>query len=174
MVMIARRPGSTGTVVFRIDDSATVTTHPGGPACETRTSRVPACPDAALRAREWVFEELREADWPEPCLQDVALAVDEAVQNAVEHGSVPDAEIRIDLRVDDDRAEVRVRDRGRPGTRPPTGPPRPPGDHAIRGRGRVIMSNLADVVWRPAAGGGTEVRLQFCPDAGADADAAPG
>ncbi|HMN99033.1 MAG TPA: ATP-binding protein [Miltoncostaeaceae bacterium] len=129
-----------------------------------RTSRVAASPDAALRVREWVFAELRDARWPEPCLQDVALAVDEAVQNAVEHGSEPDAEIRVDLRVGDDAAEVRVRDRGRPGAAPPTGPPSAPGDHSVRGRGRLIMSNLADVVWRPAGGGGTEVRLRFRPD----------
>ncbi|MGE0028160.1 MAG: ATP-binding protein [Thermoleophilia bacterium] len=130
----------------------------------TRTSHVPASPGAALRAREWVVAELGEAEWPEPRLQDVALAVDEAVQNAVEHGSEPDAEIRIDLRVGQDAAEVRVSDRGRPGTAPPTGDPCAPGDDSIRGRGRLIMSNLADVDWRPVDGGGTEVRLQFCPD----------
>jgi anti-sigma regulatory factor (Ser/Thr protein kinase) len=117
-----------------------------------------------FRAREWVFAELREAEWPESCVHDVALAVDEAVQNAVEHGSVPDGEIRIDLCVADDAAEVRVRDRGRPGATPPTGAPRSPDEHAIRGRGRLIMSHLADVDWRPAAGGGTEVCLHFCAE----------
>jgi anti-sigma regulatory factor (Ser/Thr protein kinase) len=134
-------------------------------------SRVPAAPDAVLRAREWVFAELRDAEWPESCAHDVALAVDEAVQNAVEHGSVPDGEIRIDLRVADHGAEVRVRDRGRPGASPPTGPPRPPDERAVRGRGRLIMANLADVDWRPVDGGGTEVRLCFGPADGAEAPA---
>ena len=90
--------------------------------------------------------------------------MDEAVQNAVEHGSVPEAEIRIDLCVDDDVVAVRVRDRGRPGASPPTGQPSAPGDRSIRGRGRLIMANLADVDWRAARGGGTEVLLHFCAD----------
>ena len=132
----------------------------------------PRVPDAALRAREWIFAQLRGFGWTESCLRDVALAVDEAVQNAVEHGSEPDAEIRVDLRIDDGAADVRVRDRGRPGAAPPTGDPSPPGDHAIRGRGRVIMSNLADVDWRPAEGGGTEVHLHFCADDDAEETAA--
>ncbi len=152
----------------RIGESTITPTRPARP---TRTSCVPASPEATLRAREWVFSELRDAEWPEPCLQDVALAVDEAVQNAVEHGSEPEAEIRIDLRLGAVGAEVRVRDRGRPGAEPPTGAPCAPGDDSIRGRGRLIMSNLADVDWRPAAGGGTEVRLRFSPEDDAEATA---
>ena len=148
----------------RTDSSITDPTRSTCPAHSARTSRVPASPDAALRAREWVFAELCDAGWPDAGLQDVALAVDEAVQNAVEHGSVPEAEIRIDLCVDDDVADVRVRDRGRPGASPPTGQPSAPGDRSIRGRGRLIMANLADVDWRAARGGGTEVLLHFCAD----------
>ena len=132
------------------NDTSTIT--PARPPRSTLTSRVPASPDAALRAREWIFAQLRDVGWT--------------------HGSEPDAEIRVDLQVDDGVADVRVRDRGRPGAAPPTGVPSPPGDHSIRGRGRVIMSNLADVDWRPAAGGGTEVRLHFCADDDAEDAAA--
>ena len=159
-----RHPGSTSVDVTRTGNSITTPTRPTRSSRSTSTSRVPASPDAALCAREWIFHQLREAGWPEACLQDVALAVDEAVQNAVEHGSEPDAEIRIDLAIRGDGAEVRVRDRGRPGAASPTGEPCSPGEHAIRGRGRLIMSNLADVDWRPADGGGTEVRLHFFAD----------
>ena len=151
----------------RTGNSITTPTRPTRSPRSTRTSRVPASPDAALFAREWIFHQLRETGWSEGCLQDVALAVDEAVQNAVEHGSEPDGEIRIDLTMRGDAAEVCVRDRGRPGAVPPTGEPCAPGEHSIRGRGRLIMSNLADVDWRPADGGGTEVRLHFCADAAA-------
>ena len=168
--MATRHPGTTFLVVTRTH--ARTIDPPTRPTRSTRTSRVPASPDAALRAREWIFAQLRGAGWTESSLQDVALAVDEAVQNAVEHGSEPDAEIRVDLRIDDGAADVRVRDRGRPGAAPPTGDPSPPGDHAIRGRGRVIMSNLADVDWRPAEGGGTEVHLHFCADDDAEGSAA--
>jgi anti-sigma regulatory factor (Ser/Thr protein kinase) len=160
----ARHSGSTPPDVTLTGNSTITPTRPARSSRSTRTSRVAASPDAALCAREWIFAQLREAGWRDSALADVALAVDEAVQNAVEHGSMPDAEIRIDLTVRGDVAEVRVRDRGRPGAVSPTDEPRPPGEHSIRGRGRLIMSNLADVDWRPADGGGTEVRLHFCAD----------
>ena len=137
----------------------------------TRRTRVPATPDAAMRARDWIFAQLRDAGWGPDALQDVALAVDEAVQNAVEHGSEPESDIRVALTVGEDAAQVRVRDGGRPGVPVPTGDPAPPGPHAIRGRGRLIMSNLADVDWRPADGGGTEVCLQFTCDEEEQAEA---
>jgi anti-sigma regulatory factor (Ser/Thr protein kinase) len=139
-------------------------THPTRPVSFIRSTRVPAAPDAALRARDWIFAQLREAGWGPDALRDVALAVDEAVQNAVEHGSEPDADIRLEICVDDDEAVVRVRDRGRPGVPVPTGEPEAPDPRSIRGRGRLIMANLAAVDWRPADGGGTEVRLRFCCD----------
>lgn len=144
--------------------NGTSTIHPTRPVSSSRTTCVSAAPDAALRAREWIFGQLREAGWGPDALQDVALAVDEAVQNAVEHGSEPDADIRLEVCVDDDEAVVHVRDRGRPGVPVPTGEPEPPDARSIRGRGRLIMSNLASVDWRPADGGGTEVRLHFCCD----------
>ena len=55
---------------------------------------------------------------------------------------------------------------------PPRGAPCAPDHSEVRGRGRLIMSNLADVDWRPADGGGKEVRLQFCADADAEDAAA--
>ncbi|HTI33950.1 MAG TPA: ATP-binding protein [Miltoncostaea sp.] len=155
-------------------DRTTEASHPTHGSTATRSTgsvRLAASPDAAPRVREWVCAELRRADWPASCRADAALAVDEAVQNAVEHGSEPDAEIRVALAVEGDVARIRVRDRGRPGAAPPTGPLVAPGDDAIRGRGRLIMANLADVDWQPADGGGTEVRLHICADASAPGDA---
>jgi anti-sigma regulatory factor (Ser/Thr protein kinase) len=164
----ARLTGTTSSVVHRTDRTITPSHPTPGmiPTRSTGSARVSASPDAALRVREWVCDELRRAGWPAGCRADAALAVDEAVQNAVEHGSVPDADILVDLAVEGDLADIRVRDRGRPGAEPPTGAPTLPGDHSVRGRGRLIMSNLADVDWRPADGGGTEVRLQFRPGEG--------
>jgi anti-sigma regulatory factor (Ser/Thr protein kinase) len=156
--------------VVTLTDRTATASHPTPGTTPTRSAasvRVTASPDAALRVREWVCDELRRADWPPSCRADAALAVDEAVQNAVEHGSVPDAEIHVDLAVEDGVAEIRVRDRGRPGASPPTGRPSAPSDDEIRGRGRLIMANLADVDWQPADGGGTEVRLNICADASA-------
>ena len=147
-------------------------THPTRGVSTSRSTRVPAAPDAAMQARDWIFAQLREAGWGPDALHDVALAVDEAVQNAVEHGSEPDADIRLEVCVEDDQAVVHVRDRGRAGVPVPTGQPEAPDPRSIRGRGRLIMSNLAAVDWRPADGGGTEVRLHFCCDGPAEDGAA--
>lgn len=173
----ARHPGTTTRVVTGTDRTATAS-HPTPSPTPTRSAgsaRVPASPDAALRVREWVCDELLRAGWPASCRADATLAVDEAVQNAVEHGSLPDAEIHVALVIDGGLAEVRVRDRGRPGAAPPTGRPSAPGDDEIRGRGRLIMANLADVDWQPVDGGGTEVRLHIWADDDglAAGDAAP-
>ena len=175
--VVVQRPGSTNSDVTRTDRTTTAS-HPTPGTTPIRSNgrvRVTASPDAALRVREWVCDELRRADWPAGCRADAALAVDEAVQNAVEHGSVPDAEIHVDLTVDGGVAEIRVRDGGRPGAAPPTGRPSAPGDDEIRGRGRLIMANLADVAWQPVDGGGTEVRLNICAeDLAGTAEAATG
>lgn len=105
---------------------------------------------------------LREAGWPAADRADVALAVDEAVQNAVEHGSEPLAPIDVLIETAPDRARVVVADRGRPGAATPEQAPRAPGLHDIRGRGRLIMRALADdVQWHRRPGAGTRVDLVF-------------
>ncbi len=125
------------------------------------TARLAATPEAALVAREWVAEALTDAGWPRDASDDVALAVDEAVQNAVEHGSEPFAPLEVEVAIDDRGARVLVCDRGRPEAQVPRGAPRTPGPRSIRGRGRAIMAALADDAdWRPCDGG-TQVRLRF-------------
>jgi anti-sigma regulatory factor (Ser/Thr protein kinase) len=81
------------------------------------------------------------AGWPDETRDDVTLAVDEAVQNAVEHGSTPAAPIEVELVLTHDVVDITVRDRG-----------------------RLIIASLADeAVWGP--GDGAEVRLRFERDA---------
>ena len=121
----------------------------------------PAAPPATRRLVECVASGLARAGWPTDDRDDVVLAVDEAVQNAVEHGSEPHAPVEVELEADGDRAHVRVRDRGRPGAPTPAHPPTPPEPHEIRGRGRVIMAAIADDArWHERAPG-TEVELRF-------------
>jgi anti-sigma regulatory factor (Ser/Thr protein kinase) len=134
---------------------------------DSDTARLPATPEAPGVAREWIQSALARAGWPPGAVEDVMLAVDEAVQNAVEHGSEAHAPVEIELGLEDGDAEVRVRDRGRPGAPVPTGPPETPPDWSPRGRGRAIMAALADADWR-AYDGGTEVRLHFTADDGDD------
>jgi anti-sigma regulatory factor (Ser/Thr protein kinase) len=107
---------------------------------------------------------LKCAGWPDEVRDDVTLAVDEALQNAVEHGSAPTAPVEVELVLRRDAAEVTVRDRGLPDMAPPVASPSPPQDTSVRGRGRLIIASLADEAeWRPS-GEGTEVRLRFRRD----------
>jgi anti-sigma regulatory factor (Ser/Thr protein kinase) len=133
-----------------------------GPAARTRSAaRLAATPDAAMKAREWVCEHLERAGWAKDRLDDVALVVDEAVQNAVEHGSEHDAPVEVRITSDDREARVVVSDRGRVGAEPPLGAPRPVAPSSIRGRGRWIIAALAEEAAWEAHGDGTEVRVRF-------------
>lgn len=135
----------------------------GHPQADRVAARLPATPHTPTHARELVTDALRDAGWSHDDVADAALAVDEAVQNAIDHGSVPDAPVEVVVDVCDDGAEIVVRDRGRPGASVPDGPPRRPEASSVRGRGRAIMRDLADEVdWRERDGG-TEVRLRLTP-----------
>ncbi len=139
----------------------------GTPQADRTAVRLPATPEAPTHARELVAGALRDAGWSRDDVAGAALAVDEAVQNAIEHGSVPRAPVEVVVDVDEEGAEIVVRDRGRPGASVPAGPPRRPGPSSVRGRGRAIMRDLADEVdWRDRDGG-TEVRLRLTPRDGA-------
>jgi anti-sigma regulatory factor (Ser/Thr protein kinase) len=133
-------------------------------------ARLAATPDAALRAREWVCDSLGRAGWDRDRLGDVALVVDEAVQNAVEHGSEPAAPVEVRIDADHREARVVIRDRGRPGAAPPLTAPCPVPSSAIRGRGRWIIAALAEEAAWSAREGGTEVHVRFIaaedPEAG--------
>lgn len=122
---------------------------------------VPATGMAPRRLMRWVRTRLERAGWSPSERLDVELAVCEAVQNAVEHGSAPDALIDVGLEVEPRSARIVVRDRGRPDGPAAAGPPAEPGPHEVRGRGRVIMAALADDARWEERDGGTEVRLLF-------------
>jgi serine/threonine-protein kinase RsbW len=130
----------------------------------------PATPPATRRLVECVASGLARAGWAADDRDDVVLAVDEAVQNAIEHGSEPDAPVVVELEADGERAHVRVRDHGRPGAPTPAHPPEAPPPHQIRGRGRVIMAAIADDAHWHERAPGTEVELRFSREAVAPAD----
>lgn len=91
----------------------------------------------------------------------VLLAVNEALANAIEHGSLPDTDVTVELQVSAGAAEIRVSDRGRPGVPVPTCRHPAPPPSSTRGRGLVIMRTLADHIELHDRHGGTEARLSF-------------
>ena len=135
----------------------------GGPPPGTSRVRlrVPARASSLPGVRAVVAAELGRRRWDGEQRGDVLLALSEAVENAIEHGSAPDAPVEVELVASRDRARVRVADTGRPGARVPDQEPEPPEPQALRGRGRVIMRALADRVDVRHGEEGTVVVLDF-------------
>jgi anti-sigma regulatory factor (Ser/Thr protein kinase) len=131
----------------------------------------PAEPDLVLRVaaelaslaviRVALSRALQRHGWDENLHPPVLLAVGEAVINAIEHGSSVDAVVEVKLKVTPSRAAVQVADEGRLGASMPLTAPVPPASGQVRGRGRLVMVRLADVVRVRSDGHGTSVLLQF-------------
>ena len=134
-----------------------------GPPRTHALLRLTAEPAALATGRDAVREMLRSAGWGHEGVELAILAVDEALANAIEHGSMPGAPLEIETSVaaGGGAAEVLVTDRGRPGARAPLGIPAPPPPSSDHGRGLIIMSALADELEIRRAGRGTRVRLRF-------------
>ena len=99
--------------------------------------------------------------WPDDLMPLVVLAVSEALANAIEHGSAPDAAVEVAVTVRPNWAVVRVVDEGRVGAAVPLVTPlRPPPTHT-RGRGLLLMLDFAERVEVGAAGSGTSILLRF-------------
>lgn len=122
---------------------------------------VPAHLASVAEVRDVLARTLDAGGWPEEPTHDLALAVTEAVGNAIEHGSRPGAPVEVALSVSPHAVHVRVADAGRPDTRTPVATPDPPAESSVRGRGRLIMRALADDIEERPAGGGTQVSLAF-------------
>ena len=122
--------------------------------------RLPADPARLARVRRTVSAWARAAGLPPDTLDDLQLALGEALANAVEHAypvSGDDDGCEYSLERDrDGSVRARVRDNGtwRPA----------PADRGFRGRGIELIGALAeDVALGPADGGGTEVVFRIVP-----------
>ena len=119
--------------------------------------RLAAVPASASVVRERLRGWLEDHGWPEPELDDVVLAVHEAVSNSVEHGyaGVEPGEVTVHGRILDDPAgrvaHVVVRDGGRW---------RPARDPGFRGRGLQVMRGCMARVEIRADASGTVVELR--------------
>ncbi len=111
--------------------------------------------------RAAIREALRERGWSDDSVRRITLVTNEAVANAVEHGSLPGELVEVVYQVDIDEARIRILDSGA-GKRwdPPAAPCDPPA-HATRGRGLSIIAALTDRVEFRSTGRGTELRLDF-------------
>lgn len=110
--------------------------------------RLPTVATACERAEALV----REAGWPGPDVVRVALALGEAVGNAVEHGG--SEWVRLDLALDGDTLTACVDDGGGGPSAARLEAPRLPEDpFATSGRGLFILQRVADEVRLDEDGG---------------------
>lgn len=139
--------------------------------------RVPADLTVVSFVRSALACMLSRGEWPAGGSARVLLASTEALTNAIEHGSPPGATVRVELVIAPERADVVVVDEGHPHGPVPRVPEHPPPPTAVRGRGLIIISRLADDFEMRPCGDGTEVSVGFVRAAGYEdgpADAVPG
>ena len=110
---------------------------------------------ALSEVRATVNEAARKVGLDEPDCYDLTLAANEAVTNAVEHGSEPGDEVRLLVAGGRDRVTVEIRDGGRfiPNLDlEAQGIPH-------RGRGLTLIAHLVDEVCVQSGEAGTRLRL---------------
>jgi anti-sigma regulatory factor (Ser/Thr protein kinase) len=125
------------------------------------SAEVPAELGALSAVRATLADALAGWGWDDERTACVLLATQEALVNAVEHGSERGGTIVLRFRVDEATASVRVRDRGLRGTARRAGQRLAPPVDQLHGRGCLIMAALAERCAHVASGSGTEVRLDF-------------
>ncbi len=123
--------------------------------------RVPADLQVVAFVRCAIACMLDREEWPAESAGRVLLASNEALTNAIEHGSPAGGKVEVGLSVTRERADIRIVNEGVPGAGPPRLPATPPPVTAERGRGLLIMSRIADDFDVAPAGDGTEVHVGF-------------
>lgn len=122
----------------------------------------PAVPPSVPAARHAVAGFLREAETSDPPLSDVALAVSEAVTNAVHHAyrDTEPGEVRVQVELFEDELELVVEDDG--------GGIRPRPDSPGLGLGLPLIATVADRLdTRTTPDGGTRLCIWFRRSPGA-------
>lgn len=125
------------------------------------TLRVAAQLASIVEVRGALSAAFRSGGWPDDLMPLVVLAVGEAVANAIEHGSGPGGAIEVAVTVRPEWAAVRVVDEGRVGAAVPLVVPVRPSATDTRGRGLLLMLDVAERIEVDAAGSGTSVLLRF-------------
>jgi anti-sigma regulatory factor (Ser/Thr protein kinase) len=109
----------------------------------------------------------------ERVLADVLLALDEAVSNAIRHGSRGGEPVQVSVERDGDWVEMTVRDGG-PTPRLPRLPAEPPPVYQTGGRGLWLILQLVDEVRLQRIGGGTRLTMRRRVNSMVDSLAGPG
>jgi len=91
---------------------------------------------------------------PKDAVDDILLVLDEAVSNAIRHGSGAGYPVEVAVRVDHGWIDIRVRDCG-PTSDLPSLPATQPPSLATGGRGLWLIKQLVDEVRLRRAGEGT-------------------
>jgi serine/threonine-protein kinase RsbW len=122
----------------------------GGALSELLELSVPAEPEAIVKVVDAISETLARLEVPEQKRLEVALAVQEALANAVVHGCGNDPSKRVHCRMQSDpggRIVITVTDPG-PGFRPEllSDPKRRENLYASHGRGVYLIRQLMDEV----------------------------
>ncbi len=125
--------------------------------------RVPATMRSLIFVRHALAVTLLREAWPGESSGRMMLAAGEAVINAIEHGSTFDGSVVVEIALRADHAHLSVSDTGRPDVPHPVVPadPTPPPPTSIRGRGLVIMRDLADTFEVEVTASGTRVSMDF-------------
>ena len=95
----------------------------------------------------------------EEVVADVLLALDEAVSNAIRHGSRGGDPVQVSVESDGEWVEMTVRDAG-PTPRLPRLPAEPPPVLQTGGRGLWLILQLVDEVRLQRVGGGTRLTMR--------------
>jgi serine phosphatase RsbU (regulator of sigma subunit)/anti-sigma regulatory factor (Ser/Thr protein kinase) len=140
-----------GGVGQRTDDTVLLCARPADPASAHFSARVMADPTELALLRERLGAWFRERGVAEGVLEDVVLAVSEAVANSMEHAyGLDDAESVVVGAAVPGPIVVTVRDRG---------PWRPSLERSERGRGIRLMRSLMDEIEFSTSASGTLVRM---------------
>lgn len=139
--------------------SATVTTQ-----LLRRTARVAAERSALVDLRDELADALTGCDWSDEDIFRVLVCADEAMANALTHGSAAGGAITIRFTVTDARAVLLVAD-GHTCDAEIQTPAAPPDESSEHGRGLILMHALADTFRVRQHPAGTIVALAFLPEA---------
>lgn len=131
--------------------SVPIDTHPR--PLDSLRIEVPATADRLAHIRRQLSTWLTSANAPDPIVDDIVLAANEAATNCIEH-AYRDSEsglIRVEATRDEEQIVVSVTDFGVWRT--------PPGEPGTRGRGIAIMRAVGDRVELVPSPTGTTVRI---------------
>ena len=120
--------------------------------------------------RRSVARSLEDVD--EDVVADVLLALDEAVSNAIRHGSQGGEPVRVSVDSDGEWVEMSVRDGG-PTPRLPRLPAEPPPGLQTGGRGLWLILQLVDEVRLQRIKDGTRLMMRRRVTSGLDSVAGP-